>query len=383
MISLKKSYARQLLQLALTLSLLRVDPESYLGFGWQSQLALQNGDGWQLELRAAPLSDYPYSNRKALIPLIEDLVRFDRQMNVTSHDIQTYLLNVQNEQLTAQAPAPSPINQHESNSTITTAATLQPQNATRNTTEYIVPMGSELADLFLHSDLFAETTSVLDQTLADLNEYAGMQDAADDPFLNFNTLYAGLPLKDEPPDMLGDPIFNLGFNDPEPEHEASTSSGNDPVPHLPNRNLHYGLLRSPDLVRTNYSQVIEWSEYFRNDSVKVEETTKNGECSTGACAVTIKTEPEEEDEVPRTPTRSANRRHDSGIKLESDLDDDVDARSSLSSSKNSTSGFGSNVELTEEVSSLITFIFVRVWLWKISLDFDRWMTHAVTSTKQS
>lgn len=100
MISLKKSYARHLLQLALTLSLLRVDPENYIGYGWESQLALQNGDGWQLELRAAPLTDFPYSNRKALIPLIEDLVRFDRQTNhYSSYDVQTYLLNVQNEQI--------------------------------------------------------------------------------------------------------------------------------------------------------------------------------------------------------------------------------------------------------------------------------------------
>lgn len=100
MISLKKSYARHLLQLALTLSLLRVDPENYIGYGWESQLALQNGDGWQLELRAAPLTDFPYSNRKALIPLIEDLVRFDRQTSrPSSYDVQTYLLNVQNEQI--------------------------------------------------------------------------------------------------------------------------------------------------------------------------------------------------------------------------------------------------------------------------------------------
>lgn len=98
MISLKKSYARHLLQLALTLSLLRVDPENYMGYGWESQLALQNGDGWQLELRAAPFTDFPYSNRKALIPLIEDLVRFDRQTQPSSYDVQTYLLNVQNAQ---------------------------------------------------------------------------------------------------------------------------------------------------------------------------------------------------------------------------------------------------------------------------------------------
>lgn len=108
MISLKKSYARHLLQLALTLSLLRVDPENYLGYGWESQLALQNGDGWQLELRAAPLTDFPYSNRKALIPLIEDLVRFDRQTNPSTYDVQTYLLNVQNEQISLSSVPMAP-----------------------------------------------------------------------------------------------------------------------------------------------------------------------------------------------------------------------------------------------------------------------------------
>lgn len=107
--SLKKSYARHLLQLALTLSLLRVDPENYMGYGWESQLALQNGDGWQLELRAAPLNDFPYSNRKVLIPLIEDLVRFDRIHSQSTYDVQTYLLNVQNEQISLSNVPPPPV----------------------------------------------------------------------------------------------------------------------------------------------------------------------------------------------------------------------------------------------------------------------------------
>lgn len=118
MISLKKSYARHLLQLALTLSLLRVDPENYIGFGWESQLALQNGDGWQLELRAAPLTDFPYSNRKALIPLIEDLVRFDRQTNPSSYDVQTYLLNVQNEQISLSSVPLAPTSTIDANTSL-------------------------------------------------------------------------------------------------------------------------------------------------------------------------------------------------------------------------------------------------------------------------
>lgn len=118
MISLKKSYARHLLQLALTLSLLRVDPENYMGYGWESQLALQNGDGWQLELRAAPLTDFPYSNRKALIPLIEDLVRFDRQTNPSSYDVQTYLLNVQNEQISLSSVPLAPTSPIDTNTSL-------------------------------------------------------------------------------------------------------------------------------------------------------------------------------------------------------------------------------------------------------------------------
>lgn len=118
MISLKKSYARHLLQLALTLSLLRVDPENYIGYGWESQLALQDGDGWQLELRAAPFNDFPYSNRKALIPLIEDLVRFDRQTHPSSYDVQTYLLNVQNEQISLSSVPLAPTQTLEANASI-------------------------------------------------------------------------------------------------------------------------------------------------------------------------------------------------------------------------------------------------------------------------
>lgn len=368
MITMKKSYARQLLQLAITLSLLRVDPENYLGWGWESQLALQHGDGWQLELRAAPLTDYPYSNRKALIPLIEDLVRFDRQMNNTpSYDVQTYLLNVQNEQVTAMssnvAPPPQPPSlpqASDTNSTIiaTTANAGSiihqlPQNLTRNTTEFTVPIGSELADLFLNAETFAESASVLDQNLADLNDYENfgeMGGAQDDPFLNFNSLYAGLPLKDEPNDILGERLLNIRFG--ESEHEASTSnndSGIDPS----NNNALYGLLRAPDSPRVNYSQVIEWSEYFRSDSIKTEEED-NADDELGA---TVKTEPNDKDADQGTSSsrRNHSTRHDSGMKLESDVEDDIDDVSSHGDSKNSTSGFSSNVELTEEVSAQIIF----------------------------
>lgn len=361
MISLKKSYARQLLQLALTLSLLRVDPEHYLGWGWESQLALQNGDGWQLELRGAPLTDHSYSNRKALIPLIEDLVRFDRQHDISSsHNVQTYLLNVQNEQVTAMASAAPSVppstttasaaavaaalaGQPESNATTVTPAIGQTQNATRDMTEFTVPIGSDLADYFLNADAFAEATSVFDQNLADLNDYEGVQNAAEDPFANFNSLYAGLPLKDEPSEMLGanNRLVNLRIS--EPEQTASTSSGDfgsNPF----NHSEYFDLLRGPDSPRLNYTKVIEWATYFKNETDEEEHAQQTEPRQ--ADGATIKTETEEE-----AGTSSGASRHDSGMKLEPDSDEDSDGRSLHSDGKNSTSGFSSNVELTEEVSA--------------------------------
>lgn len=139
MISLKKSYARHLLQLALTLSLLRVDPETYIGYGWESQLAMQNGDVGQLELRAAPLTDFPYSNRKALIPLIEDLVRFDRHYNhSSSYDVQTYLLNVQNEQISLSSVPLAPTSTIDTNTSLPMSNHQQLPTQVTNEINYII-----------------------------------------------------------------------------------------------------------------------------------------------------------------------------------------------------------------------------------------------------
>lgn len=334
MISLKKSYARQLLQLALTLSLLRVDPDAYLGWGWESQLALQNGDGWQLELRAAPLTDYPYSNRKALIPLIEDLVRFDRQTNASTYDVQTYLLNVQNEQNSAATtsttntlPAPAT---SETNNTVATMASatssLHAQSQTRNTTDFSVPLNSEFADLFLlNADPYGDTLSVLDQNLADLNDYEDTSTATD-AFASLNQLYAGLPLKDETPDLFA--THSARFDDNNDEQQlpsvgtaASTSSDYG----------SYGMLRNTESPTMNLSRVIEWSNYYDNlTKTEIKEEEADDE---GVAEETITTSN-------HSGAGSATR-----IKSESEGDDDDAA----SDGKNSTSGFSSNVELTEEV----------------------------------
>lgn len=344
MISLKKSYARQLLQLALTLSLLRVDPDTYLGYGWESQLALQNGDGWQLELRAAPLTDYPYSNRKALIPLIEDLVRFDRQTN--PYDVQTYLLNVQNEQNSATTttsstgantlPAPGSAEVNSTVATMTsTTLPLQAQSQIRNTTDFTVPVSSELADLFLlNSDPFGDTLSVLDQNLADLNDYADAS-TANEAFASLNQLYAGLPLKDETPDLFAQHNARFGNdNDDEqllPSVVTPASTSNSFGSH--DQMEAYGMLRNIESPTMNLSRVIEWSNYYDN---------------------LTKTEFKEEDvddEGVAEETITTSNHGESGdstrIKTESEGDDDD--RASSSDGKNSTSGFSSNVELTEEV----------------------------------
>lgn len=310
MTSLKKSYARQLLQLALTLSLLRVDPESYFGYGWESQLALQNGDGWQLELRAAPLTEYPYSNRKALIPLMEDLVRFDRQhASPTRYDVQTYLLNVENEVSSAGAAAPAPA-AGEFNAT---------QAPLRNGSEFA---GPEL--LLAHADPFAEEVSVLDQNLADLSQYEDPTAAVGaDAFANFNQIYAGIPLKDEPFDL----PLRLSESDAEEEFNfvsaASTSSGYASLA----RNVNSRFLRGAESP-VDLSRVIEWSRYFNDSEGFIKSETV-----------------EEADKLHPT-----NNTTNSTRKSESESSDDDRA---------STSGFSSNVELTEEVTARFSRFMLR------------------------
>lgn len=357
MISLKKSYARQLLQLALTLSLLRVDPDTYFGYGWESQLALQNGDGWQLELRAAPITDYPYSNRKAIIPLIEDLIRFDRRAtNPSSYDVQTYLLNVQNEQNSAAATtaaasaptattasaAPSPTSNETSN-TVTTMSTAT-QGHTRNMTDFTVPITSDLADLFLLGpEPFGDTLSVLDQNLADLNDYEDTS-AANEALIGLNQLYSGLPLKDEIPDLFAN--HNLRFADSDDEQmvsnvasAASTSSDNNGSL---DQNASYGMMRNVESPTMNLSRVIEWSNYYEN-------LTKPE----------IKSEDAEDEGVvaEETNSTSSSGGPSESVRIKSESEGDDDDRASSSDGKNSTSGFSSNVELTEEVNSNFQKIF--------------------------
>ncbi|XP_053946353.1 segmentation protein cap'n'collar isoform X2 [Anastrepha ludens] len=204
MISNKKSYAMKMLQIALALSLLQVDPENRL-HNWDSQLELRDGDGWELEmLRAVPMVEYPYANRKTMMPLIEDLIRYDRQHDATppQYNVTAYMLNVQHDGGTNQtATLPelqaTPSNSANAGGTVNVAgatALEQAANAaaaaaaaSTNASNMGLPT-SEL-DAFLNSENFQDQRSVWEQNLADLRDFGD---------LAVNNPYAGLPLKDEP-----------------------------------------------------------------------------------------------------------------------------------------------------------------------------------------
>ncbi|XP_037049907.1 segmentation protein cap'n'collar isoform X4 [Bradysia coprophila] len=301
MILFKKSYAEQLLQLALTLSLLRVHPNNYLGYNWQSQLTLNNGEGLQLELRPEPVSDFPYANRKAIIPLMEDLVRFDRYRYSTPHDIQTYLLNVQNEQANGDASQPS--NQNNETTIHQEGRGQQEQFSALNTNEL---------DLFLNSEHFVEETpSIAEQNAADLNDYGDM-------FAAFP--YAGLPLKDEPPPIYGEikiePTTSYTTSDFGSMNNA-TSDGDDSA----------------------YMAVIDWTDFYDfKAEVKTEDSVDDGKQESNGAGDKVKKEADED---------------------ESQIDERSEG---TQDEKNSTSGFSSNVELTEEESEIVEV------LWKQDVD---------------
>lgn len=197
-----------MLQLALALSLLHVDPDNFLQQrlrNWDSQLELRDGDGWELEmLRAVPMVEYPYANRKTMMPLIEDLIRYDRQHDATppQYNVTAYMLNVQNDGGTNQT-ATLPELQATTSSTTSAASSVnvagaaaleQAANAaaaaaaaSTNASNMGLP-ASEL-DVFLNSENFQDQRSVWEQNLADLRDFGD---------LAVNNPYAGLPLKDEP-----------------------------------------------------------------------------------------------------------------------------------------------------------------------------------------
>ncbi|XP_015117175.1 segmentation protein cap'n'collar isoform X2 [Diachasma alloeum] len=107
MLCIKKLYREELLQLALLLSLLRVDPDSYLGLDIQSigvgSLNLHNGSGWHTDARTVvhrPMFVHPKNLDSMLInyerDLFEELNSLGRYNRLGApNDIHAYLLNVE------------------------------------------------------------------------------------------------------------------------------------------------------------------------------------------------------------------------------------------------------------------------------------------------
>lgn len=197
----KKTYAEQLFQIALALSLFQVD---YHSIGRNFDLEFQhygNRNNWEelQMLHAVPTTSFPYANRKAMIPLIEDLIRFDRRSIESNNNVTAYLLvNNQNNQT----------NNPESEGAVAIEA-LQNYNAS----SFSVDLDLDLYDEF--------GTSIFEQNLSDLRDFG------DIPILSPAT-YNGLPLKDEPVDYFVDNIkVEEDSNAPVASGSSSSDSGGE------------------------------------------------------------------------------------------------------------------------------------------------------------
>lgn len=207
----------KMLQLALALSLLHVNPDDYLQQrlrNWDSQLELRDGDGWELEmLRAVPMVEYPYANRKTMMPLIEDLILIDHQsesLATTQYNVTAYLLNVSNENANQTAamqelqaiPTPTSTSNNptgSSNPSTTTSSSSALDSSTATVSSVVHAPGSTNSshfhaipspeiELFLNSESLQDQRSVWEQNLADLNDFNDL------PIMNSH--YGNLPLKD-------------------------------------------------------------------------------------------------------------------------------------------------------------------------------------------
>jgi len=119
MLCIKKLYREELLQLALLLSLLRVDPETYLGLDIQTigvgSLDLNNGSGWHTDhtIIHRPIFVHPKNPDSMLLNYQRDLFaefnslgRYNR-MNSGLNAIHAYLLNVEDFNRDAALAGPS------------------------------------------------------------------------------------------------------------------------------------------------------------------------------------------------------------------------------------------------------------------------------------
>lgn len=205
MIIFKKSHAEQLLHLALALSLLRPHPSTYDTLSWARQSAAAGGhhhirqhqhaddDGLQLELTHMPSAhSYPYAGRKAHViddydggngygdghdwpAILQDLVHLSRfrEFEARRHDMQTYLLNIHNsEPVVLSEHDPVAVATSQSNETAADVAAAAAGVVDANAEGGAMnTFGISELDLFLHSDHFTDSASLLDLNLADLRDY--------------------------------------------------------------------------------------------------------------------------------------------------------------------------------------------------------------------
>uniref|UniRef100_A0A2M4DKG2 Putative bzip transcription factor nrf1 n=1 Tax=Anopheles darlingi TaxID=43151 RepID=A0A2M4DKG2_ANODA len=187
MLNTKKMFTEHLLTLVLTLSLLRVDPENYLDLQLGGgRLAGGVGDGdWQLELLAAPhYSNRSYVSRKFLPPIIEDLSRFEQPFIEQNYrGLQTYLLNIQANENSSASAGTGGVGSGGAIAEERPSSPLPPAGANALPAAHNVTVPPVIAtmmsgfdvdaeDIFLNGNLFEESTSVLEQNLADLNDYS-------------------------------------------------------------------------------------------------------------------------------------------------------------------------------------------------------------------
>lgn len=172
--------------------------------------------------------------------------------------------------------------------------------------------------------------SVFDQNLADLNDYNDLIDrngARSNDSWNINHLYTNLHLKDEPPELFDDNRFDLfqSFGDRETEELSTASTSNNYGANQHQDQMHR-MLRATESPTLNLSQVIEWNDYFSNA-----------------------TKTENVDDSQSKSSDENDTRNSDIVRIKSESEEDEDEQV-FDDGKNSTSGFSSNVELTEEVT---------------------------------
>lgn len=308
MISKKIHYSEKLLQLVLALSLLRVDPTNYIDLGWETR-ELSGEGGWQLEITSlSPLSTYTstYINRKDSIPLISDLYRFDRYYN-DHHDLQTYLLNVSDNNNTVFSSNPN-----NGTSNATTPANTSHTNNERNLNSHLSSRtedGSSLTmnlvnlfqdhqtsntninrsnndvdDLFMNSEMFTNSESIFDQNLADLNDY-------EDLFATPQQYLFPLPTKTEVPDYFEDlvafqqqppsPFQQINdIREIEIKKEETDNDSESEIVNVMQTSAGEATNSSADHNSTRtvtiHSRIINWNDYHSN-STKEEKTSEDSD----------------------------------------------------------------------------------------------------------